>query len=389
MMRWWNQSSETKGAGAVVRALVALCLVSPTSAAWAYEKSESSDAANPSAILLSSSGLAGLASLESAVKEMASMPWTRGSNVATAAPETPKGEAAATAKAEGGAGSDGSTAIPKNSLLPANALAAARASGDGSSTGSSGAQQASTSPSSTPSSGSTGSTSSSVGSKGLSLSMPASEADKLRRMSDRINGSIGTLAGTVKDAQDRNKNALNPSGKDKKMNEGGSPIDRDAASKAKFGATGDLSLNTIADNRAKEDDPFEEFLKDQKKKQQANKEKEKSKEEKEKEEKERKELEQKMTELANKPPPFTLQDYYDFRDLIAKKNKAMGDLADNQPDFAKKAQTIFDEFSSRDGDESKKNAFREFVENSRERELFQNPIIVDPIPGTHRVGASH
>lgn len=395
MARWFHKSSEAKGYGAIVRTVVALCLASQTPVALGFEKSEAADSATSATdAVLASSGLAGLASIESAVQEMAAMKWSSGSNVAVA-----QGDSSSTGGGNG-AKKDGATgeAGPKNSFLPPGALEAARAASmsdnGGSSAGNGGGAAASkdaavsSSPSSATSS-STTSTSSSSFSKSPSLTMPSSDADRLKRMSDRINGSLGTLAGTVKDAQDRNKTPLNPTGKDKKMNEGGSPLDRDAASKSKFGAQGDLSLNTIADNRTKEDDPFEEFLKDQKKKQQANKDKEKSKEEKEKEEKERQELEQKMTELANKPPPYTLQDYYDFRDLIAKKNKALGDAADGQPEFAKKASEIFDQFSSRDGDEAKKSAFRDFVENNRDRELFQNPIIVDPNLDTHRAGVSH
>ncbi len=393
MARWFHMTSEAKAKGAVLRVVAAICLWNLVAThATAFEKSESTDVSDPAELALSSSGLAGLASIQSAVQEVAAMKWNGTSNTAVSETEAAAqaAQAAAAAKKDSAAGADGET--PKNSFLPPGALNIIRSNGGTEGTTTQGSEAAAKEASTTavPASSSSSTSTSSPGSASnrLSLNMPNSEADRLRRMSDRINGSMGTMGGVVKDAQDRNKTVLNPSGQDKKMNEGGTPIDRDAASKSKFGASGDLSLNSIADNRTKEDDPFEQFLKDQKKKQ-AGKDKEKSEEEKKKEEKERKELTEKITELANKPPPFTLQDYYDFRDLIAKKNKALGDVTDEQPEFAKKAQTIFDEFSSRDGDEAKKSAFRSFVEESRERELFQNPIIVDPNTDTHRVGASH
>jgi hypothetical protein len=376
-----------------IRAIAALFLASLAPNALAYEQTESDR--KTEGFRLVSSGLAVLAAIESTVQEVASMDWKSGSNEAmptgqsgaTATAEaTPK---AATAEKKGANVSiDGSPTLPSGTTSTLDVTRNASVGGG---------ERAAMSEGSTASGGaaSLGSptTASSTGSSGAtprtpSLTMPASEADRLRNRSNSINGSLGTIGNWVKDAQDRNRTPLNPTGQDKKWNEGGTPIDRDAASKAKFGAKGDLSLNTIADNREKEPDPFEEFLKEQRKKQ-GNREKEKSEEEKKKEEQERQELEQKMTELANKPPPFTLQDYYDFRDLIAKKNKMLGPLAENQPEFAKKAQIIFDEFQSRDGDESKKQAFRDFVENSRESDRFQNPIIVDPIRDTHREGVSH
>jgi hypothetical protein len=373
-------------------AVAALCLASLAPAALAYEQTESDRKTEGSGLV--SGGLAVLAAIESTVQEVASMDWKSGTNVAV-----PTGQSGASATAEAaqkaapaeGKGAnvsiDGSSKLPSGSTGALDATRVASVGGgdraDVSGATAGGGAASLGSPTTSSSTGSGG-----ASSRTPSLTMPASEADRLRKMSNSINGSLGTMGGLVKDAQDRNRNPQNPTGQDKKSNEGGTPIDRDAASKAKFGAKGDLSLNTIADNREKEPDPFEEFLKEQRKKQ-GNREKEKTEEEKKKEEQERKELEQKMTELANKPPPFTLQDYYDFRDLIAKKNKALGPLAENQPEFAKKAQTIFDEFQSRDGDEARKRAFRDFVENSRESERFQNPIIVDPIPDTHRAGVSH
>ncbi len=207
-----------------------------------------------------------------------------------------------------------------------------------------------------------------------------------QRRQNAINRSMGTMAGAVAQAQQRNQPPPGSQDEKKKPNTDPSPNDPNAGM-AKFGQANDLTMGNIAQNRADKDSDKDKADKDKDKdKDKNNKDKNKDKDKKKEEEKQK--LQKELDDIVQRDP-FKFEDYEKLRDLFAKQGDQAGDAIKDNPKLSAIKDKIVNEFAPRDASPSSaKDPLLTFLKKEKE-DAFQNPILADPNAIRHQGEQNH